>query len=239
MTQSIRFERVSIDVVPKQSAPGATPGDCEFCCEFACDERARFSREYGDSVRSRVVADQGDFVAIPTVGQLLPGSLLILPRRHFDTCAQAQASLGSADLIRLVERACDALRRFGRPLVFEHGAKPHTGGACGIYHAHLHVVPAPDAVRLGELLPLRANTARSLVEALVANEGKDEYLLARDTDGLIGHLELSPGERDDFPSQYLRRFLVRRFALDRPWDWREAVAPERDLLWTIESMAGM
>jgi diadenosine tetraphosphate (Ap4A) HIT family hydrolase len=230
---------VSIDVVPKQSTPAVTPRDCEFCCEFAGDERARFSQDYSDYARSRVVADQGDFVAIPTVGQLLPGSLLILPLRHFDTCAQAQASLGSADLIRLVERACDALRRFGRPLVFEHGARPHTGGACGIYHAHLHVVPAPDAVLLGELLPRRATTARSLVEALVATEDKDEYLLARDTDGRVGHLELSPGDRDGFPSQYLRRFLVRRFALDRPWDWREAAAPERDLLWAIENLAGM
>jgi diadenosine tetraphosphate (Ap4A) HIT family hydrolase len=230
---------VTVDVVPKQYATGVGPRDCEFCCEFAGDEGARFSREYGDSVRSRVVANQGDFVAIPTVGQLLPGSLLILPRRHFDTCAQAQASLGSADLMRLVDRACDALQRFGRPLVFEHGARPHTGGACGIYHAHLHVVPAPDSVRLDELLPQRAATARSLIEALAANEGKDEYLLARDTDGLVGHLELSAPDRDFFPSQYLRRFLVRRFVLDRPWDWRETVAPERDLLWTIENLAGM
>jgi hypothetical protein len=100
-------------------------------------------------------------------------------------------------------------------------------------------VPAPDSVRLDELLPQRAATARSLIEALVANEGKDEYLLARDTDGLVGHLELSAPDRDFFPSQYLRRFLVRRFVLDRPWDWRETVAPERDLLWTIENLAGM
>jgi diadenosine tetraphosphate (Ap4A) HIT family hydrolase len=230
---------MSVDVVPKPAAPGIAAGDCEFCCEFSGDERARFNRDYRDFLPSRVVADQGDFVAIPTVGQLLRGSLLILPRRHFDTCAQAQASLGAADLVGLVERACDALRRFGRPLVFEHGARPHTGGACGVYHAHLHVVPVPDAVPLGDLLPRRASTARSLVEALAANESKDEYLLARDTAGLVGHLELSSRDRDDFPSQYLRRFLVRRFALDRPWDWRQAPVPEADLLWTIENTAGM
>lgn len=234
-----KFDRVTVDADLKSRPHGATPHECEFCCEFDGDQEARFNREYSGFVQSRILARQGDFVAMPTIGQLLPGSLLILPRRHFDTCARAQARLGVLDLTRLVERACRALRPFGRSLVFEHGARPHTGGACGVYHAHFHVVPVPEAVALGELLPRRASVAASLAEALRANEGADEYLLARDTDGQVGYLGLLPQDREHYPSQYLRRFLVRRFALARPWDWREAVAPERDVLWAIEQMADM
>lgn len=213
--------------------------ECEFCCEFGGDPRARFSQEYGGLVSSRIVAREGGFVAMPTIGQLLPGSLLILPQRHFHTCAHAQVDLGAADLTRLVERACRALQPFGQSLVFEHGARPHTGGACGVYHAHLHIVPVPEAVVLGELLPPRATTAVSLAEALQANEGADEYLLARDTNGQVGYLGLLPKDREHYPSQYLRRFLVRRFALSCPWDWREYIGPERDVLWAIEQMADM
>jgi len=45
------------------------------------------------------------------------------------------------------------VRKFGKPVIFEHGAKCSTGGGCGIYHAHLHVVPLPERINYLRILP--------------------------------------------------------------------------------------
>jgi hypothetical protein len=204
------------------------PGSCEFCVELHDLRNSRFYRTYHQHAESRVLARSDGFVAIPTLGQLFANSLLVLPVEHDETMARSYRRTGR-EALSFVDAA---QRRIPAPqiVLFEHGATHATGGSCGIYHAHLHVVPVPGAVSCADVLP------ESIVEWMPSVQmaweylaDSTEYLLFRGTDGRTGVVDSSraPGR---FPSQYFRRALAERFAVDRAWDWRGYEEVESDVL---------
>ncbi len=170
---------------------------------------------------------------MPTLGQLFKGSSLVLPVEHVETMSEANAET-IKNLVALVSKLIDTLKPLGVPLVVEHGAKRHTGSACGVYHAHLHVIPLPGHVTLQELLPDDCSAAESLAEAFGYLRCSANYLVCQDTLGKIGYVEanaVSPTET--FTSQYMRRRLAELFELDADWDWRTY---RRQEPWVFETL---
>src|SRR5687768_2245990 len=126
--------------------------DCDFCREIEGGRETTFRQIYQQVTPSRIVLRSENFVVLPTIGQLFVGSVLILPRRHRETFA----TLGEAErreLPALLNRVLSGVARFGEPIIFEHGAVSQTGGGCGVYHAHLHVVPLPAPTLPSDLFP--------------------------------------------------------------------------------------
>lgn len=204
--------------------------NCEFCAEFAGIRKSRFSEIYGSSFQSRVVTRTEHFVAIPTLGQIFDGSLLVLPVEHVETCAKIASHL-RAEFASFVNRLLHDGQSIGYPIFFEHGAVESSSGGCGLYHAHLHLVPLPRAVELTNIFSDATLEAPSLVAALDALRKSSEYLLIGDGRQVISRdVERSGG---NFPSQYFRRRLVEVFGINRPWNWREFQRPEAGLLKTI------
>src|SRR5689334_2245520 len=80
-------------------------------------------------------------VVIPSVGALLPGWLLIVPRER----ALSYAELDTANrqtLYHLARSVASEVSDFGSPIMLEHGAATAGSGiGCGVDQAHLHVVP--------------------------------------------------------------------------------------------------
>ncbi len=209
--------------------------DCEFCNELANPVTSRFGQLYGSNINGRIVDQENDIVAMPTLGQLFKGSLLILPRQHIETMAQIpSAQLDS--LLILLDRLEKRLVPFGLPILFEHGAKCVTNGGCGIHHAHFHLVPVPKPLSWADMLPDEdAYRADTLVDALTRLQRTDEYVLFRDTYGHIAFLEITDDEvRKWFPSQYFRRQLAQHFHRKEPWDWRAYTWQEPWLLETLK-----
>jgi len=92
----------------------------------------------------RVLDESPSFVAFPSIGALVPGWMLIVPRRPMLNLSR----LTSAEAAELCQFARVVARRIatfgGQPYYFEHGN--HTRGGlvgCGVDQAHLHVVPLP------------------------------------------------------------------------------------------------
>lgn len=56
---------------------------CTFCDEFQGGVRNDFYNLYGGSPRQRVIFETARFVVVPSIGQLVEGYLLILPKKHF------------------------------------------------------------------------------------------------------------------------------------------------------------
>lgn len=195
--------------------------DCEFCAELSHSVPNRFADIYGPSL-SRVLIRQSGFVVLPTIGQIFEGSLLILPECHVERMA-ALPSQQRETCLELVEVVVSRLSSYGNPIVFEHGAAACTNGACGIYHAHLHVVPVPhdSGLQCHELMPTdQFETSATLSEALANIAQVEEYLLLRATNREVAYLKITPEFRPLVPSQWFRRRLAERFDLRRPWDWR-------------------
>jgi diadenosine tetraphosphate (Ap4A) HIT family hydrolase len=223
--------------VAREEPNSATPprSECEFCREFGRDPDARFLRQYAGVLSTRIVDREGAYAALPTIGQLFAGSMLVMPVRHHETLADAASVEGIAKLDVLIDRVTRLVSQRGKPVLFEHGARAETGGSCGVYHAHLHVVPAPGRVLLDDVFPHGYAATPCLREGLEANADQQEYLIARDTDGSVGYLRVRPSDRGRYPSQYFRRTLASRFGVTAHWDWRRAVAPEPALLEIIRA----
>lgn len=202
---------------------------CEFCQEFA-GRSLRFERLYGQLIPSRIVARTDRFVALPTLGQLFTGSLLLLPVDHVETCALLTAD-ARRELGELVSEMIPRVRGFGEPIIFEHGATEPTGGGCGIYHAHLHIVPVPEPVLAKVLFPEYQNHARDLQGAWEALQGTREYLIMN-ASGQTLYNDLD-GQAGLYPSQFFRRRIVEYFDLQVPWDWRAYTDIESALLRTL------
>jgi diadenosine tetraphosphate (Ap4A) HIT family hydrolase len=211
---------------------------CEFCQELTNPQHSRFSQMYAPLVNRRIVAEYGRFVAMPTIGQLFRGSLLILPRVHVETMASLSEN-GLALLDAFLMELKAVVSPTGPVVTFEHGARCTTGGGCGIYHAHVHLVPVPARVSAESLLSSQSSTehvkhAPSLGVAFGELRSSDQYLLIRDSDGRVSFLEPSSASQNQYPSQYFRRVLADHFRCGRPWNWRAYVDREPDLLDTIQ-----
>lgn len=210
---------------------------CEFCDEFRHPFNSRFAQIYTPLVKNRVVARRGDLVAMPTIGQLFPGSLLVMPMTHVETMASLPES-ALLDLSTFITNLEMVIGQNGPVIAFEHGARCITGGGCGVYHAHLHLVPVPTPVSIDDLLPTKedlqfSKLATSVSSGLQSLVSSSEYLLIRDCDYRVRLLDLSTLSHKRYPSQYFRRALVEFFNLDRLWDWRIYQEPEQYLFDTM------
>lgn len=204
---------------------------CEFCAEFSGNRRSRFQEIYGSYASSRIVAQTAHFVAIPTLGQLFDDSLLILPTRHIEACSHLPVDLRD-ELSCLAYHLLDTLRSTGSPIFFEHGAVERTAGGCGLYHAHLHLVPLPRPVEPFEIFH-EASTEVDLLRTTLDVLGQsDHYLLMGNDDRVLCRNIAREG--GVFPSQFFRQRLARIFHVDRPWDWRKVEQPEVGVLKTIQ-----
>lgn len=191
--------------------------NCEFCQEFGTGEPNRFSEIYRGVTNSRIVARTRRFVAIPTLGQLFEGSLLVLPVAHLETCGQLDSDARS-EMLSLADDMLVRTAAFGYPIYFEHGATAASAGGCGIHHAHLHIVPLPRKEATAALFPEATMGLEDLASAWSALERSDHYLLLGDGDRTLVHnIQADVGR---FPSQFFRRRLVETFRLAVPWDWR-------------------
>jgi hypothetical protein len=156
-----------------------------------------------------------------------------MPRRHVETVAALPASEYDA-FVALLRSVEPIVARLGFPLLFEHGARCPADGGCGIYHAHVHLVPVPAHVATSACFD-NPRLYDSLNLAYASLRSANDYLLVRDTHGQIAALEgLSSSMHGPLPSQFMRRQLVDLFGLDRPWDWREYREPEPAVIETLE-----
>ena len=204
--------------------------NCEFCREFGRREPNSFSAIYAGVADCRIVARTRRFVAIPTLGQLFVGSLLVLPLAHVETCAELEPD-AQLEMLDLIDGMLVRASALGHPICFEHGATAMSEGGCGIHHAHLHIVPLPRKEAAQALFPEAAMAHDDLASAWAALAVTDHYLLLSDgCRTLVRDLRAKPGP---FLSQFFRRRLVEHFGLKVPWDWRAYRYVEPSLMRTL------
>jgi diadenosine tetraphosphate (Ap4A) HIT family hydrolase len=202
---------------------------CTFCAEFRGETEGNLYRLYCGltDAPSRIVARKHDLVALPSIGQMVDGYMLVCSLSHHTSfssyCADGMRASNLESFLATVQLRIGEI--YGQPtVVFEHGPgvlECHFG--CGVSHAHLHVVPGQV-----DLMPwLRRHGmvwrhCASVVDAVTTSAAKDGYLLYSDERGTWLH-EVNSA----LPSQYLRRALAAVLGLGEEWDWRRSPHPER------------
>ena len=190
---------------------------CCFCTELS-GRSGDFASIYPEITKGRFVHQTPGFVVFPSLGQLSPGHLLIVPRLHVKSFAALPTALRD-EAVQVFAWAVSAVeRQFSAPVCFEHGsAEAAESGGCGIVHAHLHVVPAggtnlalPPSIGRGWR---RLSGAPALPPSLLAMAAEG-YFWWRDPKGAAFAEPVQHA-----PSQFLRRHVAMLLGADT-WDWR-------------------
>jgi diadenosine tetraphosphate (Ap4A) HIT family hydrolase len=191
--------------------------DCQFCRHLADADSA--------GIEWTVMAETENLVAVPSIGALVNGWLLVVPKNHHLNFGDAiRRSPGLVSEMEEIAARWEAT--FGPITWFEHGPKQAgTKVGCSIDHAHMHLVPlgridllAAARDRLGKASFTEISGFSALADAI---DRGCSYLYIRLPDG-TQWLEAA----NAIPSQSLRRVIAAEQGRAQEWDWKAFPRPE-------------
>lgn len=185
-------------------------------CRF-CDIAAG---KYSHAVIDEPFAFNHKFMAVASIGALVEGWSLIIPKEHQYSMKGIYGDTEFADFVNSVSRKL--VSQYGDVIAFEHGAnRKGSITACGTEHAHLHLVPMgasliPDM----EKTELKWNKCRAS-EIMDISESR-EYLFYSELNdkGLwqdSGYLHVLEHPQ----SQFFRRLIATHIGNTETFDYRQ------------------
>lgn len=185
---------------------------------------SRYASEHfahASSIINTPVAESQSFVAVPSLGALVEGWVLIVPKNpHISVGAiprELHQELGSflEDVRRLVESI------YGRVVIFEHG--PSTTKSligCGVDYAHIHVVPIGfDVLGEAQLInpSLEWRESQSLECCSIFHAREQPYLYFFQSEF---HNKPFIADATLAPSQLFRRAIAKGLGRPDKYDWK-------------------
>lgn len=166
-----------------------------------------------------VLFESPNFVALPTVGALVKGWLLIVPRK-FHLCYGALDESLFAEFESFKSEVVSAVENcFGQVAVFEHGpASKLRSSGCGVDHAHVHVVPTEI-----DLVQAASKLQDSLNWQEVPSLRSSRSIFTQGVDYLYVEQPIGAGFiccHSSFPSQLMRRVIANFLGAPERYDWR-------------------
>lgn len=185
-------------------------GLCRFC---SAGRGAAVGRADEPLVRT------ANYFAIPSIGSLVPGWLLICPYDHRPNLATAYAD---RELTELRMRLADILsRQFAAPVkMFEHGAVlAGSSTGCGVDHAHLHLVPIDIDLLGHQDGQEKHNWSRAPMSSIERVVGASEYLVySADASAKDPIVDVALPSKPI--SQFFRRAIARGLRRPEEYDYR-------------------
>lgn len=160
-----------------------------------------------------------NFFVVPSLGALVEGWVLIVPREHCISFGALPDALHEEFFDVKETVAAELESRYGALCVFEHGpSQSHQKVGCTVDHAHLHMLPFADDLPMmaRSLLPPNAIWRRgNLRDCQNAFQSRQDYLYVEKR-GEEGHVILHP----HFESQIFRRAIATHLNMPDQFDWR-------------------
>lgn len=214
--------------------------NCDYCNERQGIETV-YNKIYG--ALNRIVYETRSFLVFPCMGQLREGHLLIVSKTHIN--AVGMLPLDDIDeLNALIEDIALFFQNVYQKdlLCFEHGVLNDRGenGGCGIYHMHLHLIPANKNEFL-KVLEYVCNDKTNIVSLsdsfqktynCVANAETYVYFSFYDNTKESSSFVVT-NSKNYFESQYMRKIVGKVFGRTE-WDWRKIKCREEELINTLE-----
>ena len=187
-------------------------------CQF-CKILELKSPHVSKKVWDQILIENSNFIVVPSKGSIIPGWLLIIPKRHIINFG-ALTEIEREELKTLLDRIDENYNlTFGKPTIFEHGpGKRFSPVGCGIDHAHLHLIPNLDLLaHAKDLFPeIIWKPIKDISHTTQFFENGLNYLYLNDGDGL-------PVVTTDssIPSQFFRRVVASILNIPEQFDYRE------------------
>jgi len=190
--------------------------NCENICRFCNIFEGK--QLYGNA--DGLLYETPDFAVFPTIGALVEGWVLIVPKEH-DYSMRSYYS--NNEFINLIETIKDRLyEKYNQPvIIFEHGANENGSlTSCGTNHAHLHMLPFKDSILSDMFRELKWQKCQAKNIREIVNE--KEYLYYCDlsdekfnnADGYV-HVLTSP------ISQYFRKLIATKVGKNEQYSYKE------------------
>ena len=191
-----------------------------------------FKRLIGDKTNDRILFETKNFVVVPSVGQIVEGYLLIMPKKHYISISNLDYELFD-ELEAVYSETRDILEKnYSKPIFFEHGvcrAEYYFNGCC-VDHAHIHAVPAP--VNVSESLK---NEFRYTKIEKVSDLGQ----IARDKNYLFVDdfsRNMYAYEANEVRSQHIRYLIADLLGVPEKGDWT-LYPGEKEMIATINKLS--
>jgi ATP adenylyltransferase len=161
-----------------------------------------------------------NFVVLPSLGALVEGWLLLVPKKHFICMGELPDSVAN-EMQEVKHVLCSVLQQYyGQVSAFEHGpSRPNCMIGCGVDHAHLHIVPIAFDL-LSAVAPFLPEDVRwseaGQKECRAAFSRGEDYLYLEQPIG-AGHIATYKG----FDSQLFRRAIAMQIGALNQFNWRE------------------
>ncbi len=211
--------------------------ECCFCKELISPLNSVFYKNIGCkfNINSRMLFSTKNWYAIPSLGCLSPGHILIVCKLHY-LCSANLTNQLRQELLRLKNKVEKILlKKTGeKSICFEHGVTSDSFvGANSIDHVHLHIIPLsyPIWPQISskynfhdfEIIP----DYKHLFKRWDTNL-PNTYLLFQDTNNIIYYNE----NGDKYPSQLFRKCIA-PFLNSKQWDWKKEYY-EENLIKTLK-----
>jgi len=171
---------------------------------------------------NRPVFESENFLVIPSLGSLVEGWLLIVPKRFHLNFSQLSPSNFSELEILISQLAQRFLPMFNADqfVVFEHGPTLENSVAgCGVDYAHLHWIPTNfdllEGVKVFLNLDYTWRVMSELKDIKDHNVNDDDYLYLRNQKGQ--HLLTC---QEHVPSQTFRKVIAHYLDIPNSYDWK-------------------
>lgn len=175
--------------------------------------------DYSGDFWNRPLMESANFAVIPSLGSLIEGWLLIVPRSHYLSAAHfPKALVEELDIVK--REVSDALLDvYGWVCFFEHGpSAPQSTTGCSVDHAHVHAVPVPGSILdLAERLVPEGVSFRTgnLLDCSAAVASGLDYLYFEEPGG-PPRVATAPA----FESQVFRQAIAAHMGCPDDFNWR-------------------
>lgn len=185
-------------------------------------ETENFRNYHSKAFYNEILFESENFIVIPTLGSLVEGWLLIVPKNEYLSiqCIEKESLLN--ELQELSHSVAELMIiEFGSVTMFEHGAiKPKSTVGCGVDFAHLHLVPVNFDLLQGveKFLGLSYvwRKVLNLKDAIRSSEKGTEYLFLTDQ---LGNSFITQSEK--IQSQLFRKVIATYLGVPEKFDWKK------------------
>jgi diadenosine tetraphosphate (Ap4A) HIT family hydrolase len=169
---------------------------------------------------NKPVFESPNFAVLPSLGALVEGWLLLVPKKHFICMGALPDSLAS-EMQEMKHIISSILQRtYGQICAFEHGpSAANLSVGCGVDHAHLHIVPlAFDLASVAtSFLPENLHWSEAGLKECRAAFGRGEDYLYLEQPIAAGRI----ATHQEFEGQLFRRAIAERIGVPNQFNWRD------------------
>lgn len=187
-------------------------GSCRFC------DIAIGKYQYREIDEPFAISEE--FVAVASIGALVEGWSLIIPKEHHVSMRSIYGNVAFTNFVGSVLPSL--VSQYGSLIAFEHGAnKKGSITACGTEHAHLHLVPLGESL-LSDLQNSGMQWIQCHASEIANKSGNSEYLFYSELNSRkdwldpVGYLHIL----EQPISQYFRRLIAIRLGNTDTFDYR-------------------